>query len=80
MDGQDTLEELHGISTTGPDTLPNGHNKEHLECVLFPAREDNGVAEIRGGLTFHNPSRVRTRNVTIHGQVGVFEAVSMVAA
>jgi hypothetical protein len=57
VDGQDTLEELHGISTTGPDTLPNGHNKEHLECVLFPARVDNGVAEIRSGLTFLDQQR-----------------------
>jgi hypothetical protein len=70
---QDTLEGLHNISTTGPDTLPIGHNKEHLECVSFPARKDNEDAEIRGGLTFHNLTRTRTRNVIVHGQVAGFE-------
>jgi hypothetical protein len=77
---QDTLEGLHGISTTGPDTLPNVHNKERQGCVPFPVRVDNEVAEIRGGLTLHSPSRTRTRNVLIHGQVAVFETMSMVAA
>jgi hypothetical protein len=77
---KDTLGELHGISTIGLDTLPNMHNKEHLECVPFPARGDNEVAEIRGGLTFHNSFRMGTRNVSTHGQVALFETVSMVTA